>query len=109
MARQAGPARAAGKLGPAISRVILAPRTVRLETRTGRVRAKKGAGAPSVDIELGAEERLVDFVIAADTWLPLTATLAERLKAEKRKTVDWEWEATIEVPVPAPRRRKAAS
>ncbi len=104
MASNAGPARAAGRLAPpATGRVILGPRKVRIDTRTGKVRAKKGAGAPSVELDLGAEERLLDFVIAADTWLPLTATLAERVAAEKRKTVDWEWEATIEVPVPAPR------
>lgn len=114
MATKVGPARAAGRPAPpGTGRVILGERTVRIETRRGTVRAKKGEGPPSVDLELGAEERLVDFVISVDDWLPFTATLAERVAAEKRKTVDWEWEATVEVPVPpsrkrAPRRKKGS-
>lgn len=113
MAAKAGPARAAGRLAPpGTGRVVPRQRRVRVETRRGTVRTKKGAPPPPVELELGGSERLLDFVISADTWLPLTATLAERVAAEKRKTVDWEWEATVEVELPGlkpARRRKAAS
>lgn len=113
MANQAGPARAAGKLGPGLGRVVLGPRRVRIETRTGTVRGKRDQGAPPVDIELGMDERLVGFSIE-QPWLPFSASLQERVAASKRKTIDWNWEAQIEVPLPparkrAPRRKKGSS
>lgn len=111
MGQQAGPARAAGRLAPPATGRGLGQRKVRVETRSGRVRTKKDAPTPPVELELGGGERLLDFVISADTWLPLTATLAERVAAEKRKTVDWDWEATVEVPLPPskPRRRSTGN
>lgn len=112
MASKAGPARAAGKLAPpGTGRVILGPRKVRIETRTGTVRAKKDTGAPPVEIELGADERLLDFVIDFHRPSPL-APLADQVAYDKRKTIDWSWEATVECPVPAPRppsRRRSTS
>lgn len=113
MAQKAGPARAAGRLAPAdTGRLILGPRKVRIETRTGTVRAKKGAPAPTVELELGADERVLDFVIDFHRPSPL-APLDDRVAFNKRKTIDWEWKATVECPVPAPRpagvRRPAAS
>lgn len=107
---KAGPARAAGKLAPpGTGRVILGPRTVQVQTRSGTARAKKGEGAPAVDLELGAGERLLDFVIDYRRPSPL-APLGDQVAFEKRKTIDWEWEATIVADPPPPaRRRKAAS
>lgn len=112
MAEKAGPARAAGRLAPpgTIEGITFSPRRVRIETRTGKVTTKKDAPTPHVEIELGAGERLLDFVIGADGGPGLLAPIEKRLAWEKRKTLDWEWEATVEVPVlPKPRRRAAAS
>jgi hypothetical protein len=107
MGQQAGPARAAGRLAPpATGRVIPRQRKVRVETRTGIVRAKKDAGTPAVELELGGSERLLDFVIDFHRPSPL-APLADQLAYEKRKTIDWSWEATVEVELPlAPASRR---
>lgn len=114
MASNAGPARAAGRLAPTgTGRVILGPRKVRVETRTGQVRTKKGAPTPAVELELGADERLLAFFISAEGGPSLLASTQDRLAFEKRKTTTWDWEATVEVPVPQPRpasrRRRSTS
>jgi hypothetical protein len=117
---KAGPARAAGRLGPKLSagrpgdtgRVVPRQRTVRIETRTGSVRTKKGEPTPAVELELGGSERLLEFVIGADAGPGLLATIEKRVAWEKRKTIDWDWYATVEVELPGldrARRRKAAS
>lgn len=110
---KAGPARAAGRLAPpATGRVVPRQRTVRIETRSGTVRTKKGADTPSVELELGGSERLLDFVIGAEGGPGLLASIEARVAFEKRKTIDWSWEATVEVELPGlkpARRRKAAS
>lgn len=101
MGQKAGPARAAGRLAPpATGRVIPRQRKVRVETRTGTVRTKKGDPTPAVELELGGSERLLDFVIVADGGPGLLASIEKRLAWEKRKTRDWEWEATVECELP---------
>lgn len=114
MSDKAGPARAAGKLAGGPARIVLAERTVRIETRNGTVRTKKGEPTPAVDLELGAGERLLDFVIlkrGGPSFGELLASPALAAKWEKRKTTDWDWEATVVIdpapPKPKSRRRRS--
>ncbi len=73
---------------------------MRIETRSGTVRTKKGADTPSVEIELGGSERLLDFVIGERGGPGLLAPLEKQAKFQARKTTDWDWEATVECELP---------
>jgi hypothetical protein len=98
MGQQAGPARAAGRLAPpgvgTTGRIVLGPRKVRVVTRSGVARQSRGiADPPSVDVELGAGERLVSFSIEKSLGAMLGA-------GADRKTIDWHWMAHIETEPP---------